>query len=88
MALNLQLKALIVSFVYGIMISYLIKMQYRYLFSGKFILQIVVDSLFVFDIFLVYFLMLRYINNGAFHIYFLLLIIVGYVLGNKLINRN
>lgn len=88
MVLNLQIKALIVSFIYGIIISYLIKLQYKYLFPGKYILQIVVDMLFVFDIFLLYFLILKYINNGAFHIYFLFIIIFGYVLGYKLINRN
>ena len=88
MVLNLQIKALIVSFIYGIIISYLIKLQYKYLFPKKYILQIIVDMLFVFDIFLLYFLILKYINNGAFHIYFLFIIIIGYVLGYKLINRN
>ena len=88
MVLNLQIKALIVSFVYGIIISYLIKIQYKYLFPGKYFLQILVDTLFVCDIFLMYFFILKNINNGVFHIYFLLIIIVGYVFGYKLINRN
>ena len=35
MELSIQLQALTVSFVYGILFSYLIKLQYRYLFESK-----------------------------------------------------
>ena len=88
MVLNLQIKALIVSFAYGILISYLIKLQYKYLFPRKYILSIVVDFLFILDLFLAYFIILKNINNASFHIYFLFIIIGGYILGYKLINKN
>ena len=85
MELSIQLQALTVSFVYGILISYLIKIQYRYLFESKLYYKILITTLFIFDNCLLYFLILRMINNAMFHIYFLLLIILGYLFGVKLL---
>ena len=85
MELSIQLQALTVSFVYGILFSYLIKIQYRYLFESKLYYKIIITTLFVFDNCLLYFLILRMINNAMFHIYFLLLIILGYLFGVKLL---
>lgn len=85
MELSIQLQAITVSFVYGILFSYLIKIQYRYLFESKLYYKILITTLFVFDNCLLYFLILRMINNAMFHIYFLLLIILGYLFGVKLL---
>lgn len=85
MELSIQLQALTVSFVYGILFSYLIKIQYRYLFESKLYYKILITTLFIFDNCLLYFLILRMINNAMFHIYFLLLIILGYLFGVKLL---
>lgn len=87
MELSLQLQVLIVSFVYGILFSYLIKLQYKYLFNSELFYKIVITVLFVFDNCLLYFLILRAINNGIFHIYFLFSLILGYLFGNYLVNR-
>lgn len=87
MELSVQLQVLIVSFVYGILFSYLIKLQYKFLFDSKLFYKIVITILFVFDNCLLYFLILRTINNGIFHIYFLFSLIVGYLFGNYLISR-
>lgn len=85
MELSIQLQALTVSFVYGILFSYLIKIQYRYLFESKLYYKILITTLFIFDNCLLYFVILRMINNAMFHIYFLLLIILGYLFGVKLL---
>lgn len=85
MELSIQLQAITVSFVYGILFSYLIKIQYRYLFESKLYYKILITTLFIFDNCLLYFLILRMINNVMFHIYFLLLIILGYLFGVKLL---
>lgn len=87
MELAIQLQVLIVSFVYGILFSYLIKLQYKFLFDSKLFYKIVITSLFVFDNCLLYFLILRFINNGIFHIYFLFSLIIGYIFGNYLVNK-
>jgi len=87
MELSIQLQVLTVSFVYGILFSYLLKIQYKFLFeSGKFY-KILITFLFIFNNWLLYFLILRAINNGIFHIYFLLVLVLGFLLGNHLIKK-
>ena len=88
MELSLQLQLLTVSFVYGILISYLITIQKYYLFETKSFYKILVTTLFVFDVMLLYFLIIRTIDNGIFHIYFLFSIIIGFIFGNYLVNKN
>ena len=87
MRLDMQIKSLIISFLYGIIISYLIKVNYKYLFSKKIVLKIIVTSLFVLDLFLAYFLILKMVNNGIFHLYFFIVCLIGYMLGNYLIRN-
>ena len=88
MNLSIQVKTLIVSFTYGILLSYIIKYQYKYLFESKLLYKVILNILFIFDYTLIYFFILRLVNNGIFHIYFLFLLIIGYIFGNRLIKRN
>ena len=78
MELSIQLQVLTISFIYNILFSYLLKLQYRFLFDSKLFYKIMITVLFVFDNCLLYFLVLRAINHGIFHIYFLFMIIIGY----------
>ncbi len=87
MELSVQLQVLTVSFVYGILFSYLIKVQYRFLFDSKWFYKILLTFLFVFDNCLLYFLILRKINNGVFHIYFLFMLVIGYLFGYYIISN-
>jgi len=87
MELGIQLKTLIFSFVFGILFSYFLKLNYKYLFKSKLVYKILITILFVFNTCLLYFLVLRLINNGIFHVYFLLILIIGYLFGNYLLNR-
>lgn len=85
MDLGIQIKSLLVSFVFGTSFSYLIRIQYNYLFNSKIYIKISLTFLLVLDSFLVYFLVLRYINNGVFNYYFGIMLIIGYIFGYKLI---
>ncbi len=87
MDLSIQLQVLTVSFAYGIFFSYLLRMQYRFLFESKLFYKVFITLLFVFDNCLLYFLILRTINYGVFHIYFLILLILGYLFGNYLTKK-
>lgn len=87
MELSIQLQVLTVSFVYGILFSYLLKIQYKFLFDSKFLYKLFITLLFIFDNCLLYFLILRTINNGVFHIYFLFSLIIGYLFGYYLVNK-
>ncbi len=88
MPLNIQIKALIVSFVYGIILAYIIQKQYKYFFCSKLWYRLPLTVFFVFDIMIIFFLILRLITEGRFHIYFLFMIIVGYIFGIRLLDDN
>ena len=85
MDLGVQIQSLLISFVFGICFSYLIRIQYNYLFNSKIYIKISLTFLLALDSFLVYFLVLRYINNGVFNYYFGIMLILGYIFGYKLI---
>ena len=87
MDLSIQVKTLIVSFSYGILLSYMIISHYKYLFLSRLWYKILFSILFIFDYTIIYFLILRVINNGIFHIYFLFILVVGYIFGLGLIKK-
>lgn len=80
MNLKIQVFSLLFSFFYGILFSFLINVHYQFLFFKKKWVQIVVTILFLLDMALLYFLILRIINNGIIHIYFYLMIFLGFYL--------
>ncbi len=80
MILRLQIYSLIYSFIYGLVFYILVLLNKKFLFNNKF--SFIIDILFVIDNVLLYFIFLRYINNGIFHIYFFFTIILGYLLGD------
>lgn len=88
MDLSIQLQVLTVSFVYGILFSYLLKIQYKFLFESKPFYKILITILFVFDNCLLYFLVLKTINYGIFHSYFLFMLVIGYLFGNYLLRKD
>lgn len=85
MDLIIQIQSLLVSLVFGICFSYLVRMQYKYLFESKLYIKISLTFLLVLDCFLLYFLVLRIINDGIFNYYFGIMLVIGYILGYKLI---
>ncbi len=80
MALTIQIKSLIFSFFFGIALFFLIMSCEKILYKGKKIYRIL--SAFLIAIFscLLYFILIKQINNGIIHFYFILSIIFGYIL--------
>ena len=87
MSLKVQILSFIFSFVYGLLFSGLVKINYNVLFLAKKKIQIIGNFLFLLDIALCYFLIIRYINDGILHIYFLILFLFGWYIGNFLLDR-
>lgn len=89
MDLKTQLLLLTFSFIYGMIFSSLINLNYKLLYNEKKLLRICFTILFVLVSVLIYFFVLLKINYGILHIYSLLMIIVGFILElifeNKLI---
>ena len=48
--------------------------------------KIIIDLLYVYIIVLLYTLIIYYINDGIFHVYFLFLILLGYLISKKYVN--
>lgn len=82
MSLEVQIQSFIYSFAFGIFFSFMINFHYRFLFSGKRSFRLVFNLLFVVVHVMLYFLFLKMINSGVIHIYFLMMIFVGFLFGN------
>lgn len=90
MALEVQIQSLIFSFVYGLFFSFTINLNYKYLFLGKVYWRIMINFLFLLDHTFLYFILLRLINHGVLHFYFFLMLLFGFLFGerkNKLFRR-
>lgn len=78
MNLKVQIIGLIFSFLYGIIFSLLVNINYKYLFSKRLAFKITMTFVFIIDCSLLYFLILKKINEGIIHPYFLLMILIGF----------
>ncbi len=83
MNLEIQIQSLISSFVYGLYISLMYNIFYKYLYSKKVIIKVLLNCLFTIINSLTYFFILMLINKGTIHIYFLISLISGFLIGNK-----
>ena len=80
MTLYLQIISFVVSFLYGIFLSFLINLNYHFLFGGNPIVKCISNFLFSFDMAMLYFLIMRKINSGRIHPYFYLSIVISFLL--------
>ena len=85
--LNIQIKSIVFSFLYGIIFSILTNLNYKFIFYIKKVFRIIINILFVLDNVVIYFIILRLINDGIIHYYFVIALILGYFSVNKLSSR-
>lgn len=78
MNLKIQILSLLFSFIFGIIFSLLVNINYRLLFSKSRIFQIIMTLVFVINCALIYFFLLKFINNGVVHPYFYLMVLIGF----------
>jgi hypothetical protein len=84
MSSGIQLISLSISFLYGIIFYYLSIINFKVINNLKNIIKNIITIIYVFDISIIYVILVYKINNGYFHIYFILMVILGYILGNYL----
>lgn len=91
MNIKIQIISIIFSFIFGIVFSIFTNVNYRYLFSKNKMYKVFFTFIYVLDATLLYFLIIRKLNEGVVHLYFLLFIGLGFLLGliklNKYINK-
>ncbi len=74
----IQLICLIISFIYGYFLCIANEFNKLLIKDKNIILKFVISLLYLFNISLVYVVFLYYINSGVLHMYFILLILLGY----------
>ncbi len=75
-----QFISLLGSFIYGVVVFYLNKFNYKLIKDVNIIFKLIISILYVFNISLIYVLFLYKLNNGILHIYNILFMLVGYIL--------
>ena len=83
MNLIIQIKLIIFSFVFGIFFNLFLNINCKFIYSYNTFIKIISSFLFVLINIILYFIVLNKINNGIFHIYSLLIILLTYLLIEK-----
>ena len=82
MKLDIQIYSFIVSFLFGCCFYFFLDIFNHLVYKLKLFFKIFLSFLFILSLSIVYFIILLFINNGVIHIYFLLMILVGYIFVN------
>jgi len=87
MDLKLQIITLFFSFFYGVFFGLFININYKIIYNDKNYIKYTYSFLVVLISVLLYFVILRKINYGFFHIYCLIVLTVGFWLYNLIVKR-
>ena len=78
---NLQLISFLVSFIFGIFFYLLTNLNFKLIKDLKKYIQHILTFLYVMDMIVIYIIIFYHLNKGYFHIYFILMVFVGYLVG-------
>ena len=84
---HLQLLSLGASFLYGFIFYYLIKLNYKLIKNQKKFYQSLITILFMYNVVLLYIIIIFKLNNGIFHLYFFIMITLGFLSNLKLTQK-
>ncbi len=82
-----QLIVLSFSFTFGFITYYLYKFNYKIINNKKRLYRSLTTIMFSYNLVLIYLIMLFKLNHGNFHIYFFLLLILGFICAYKVSNK-
>ncbi len=81
---KIQLLSLLTSFIYGIFFYYTSLINYKIIERYNKIFQYLITFIYMLNIALIYICLLFKVNNGNIHLYFILMVLCGFVVGYKL----
>ena len=91
MNISTQIISILFSFFFGILFSIFTTINYKFLFHKEQFFKMIFTIIYVIDMALLYFLIIKKINNGIVNSYFLLFIGFGFLIGtlklSKYINK-
>jgi len=79
MVLKTQIILLFFSFIFGAFFSFMLTLNYKFIYGEKKVFNILTTFSFVLVNTLIYFLILKQINNGILHPYSIICIILGFL---------
>lgn len=86
-----QILVLTISFLYGFLIMFLLKFHNNTIKNKKRIYRSIITILLMYNLVLIYIIIIFKVNSGRFHPYFLLMIILGiycnYIFTNKMLKN-
>lgn len=80
MGLIVQIYSFLFSFCYGIFFFILLEINYKLIYSDCVFIKILYSFIFIIFNALLFFIILYKINNGIIHIYFIIMILIGYII--------
>ena len=80
MSLDVQIKTIIVSFLFGIFLNFFLNFNKKILYNKNIYIKIIGTFTIILLLTFIYFLLLQKINDGIFHIYEILCITMGYLI--------
>lgn len=81
MSSTLQLISFLVSFLYGIFFYFLTSLNFHLIKDLKLYLKHILTFIYVIDMTIIYIIIFYHLNKGYFHIYFILMVFVGFFIG-------
>ena len=78
MKLDIQILTLLFSFFYGIFFSWMVSLNYQFIYGDKKVLQVIFTFVFMIVMVMIYFLGLKMVNDVILHIYEFIMIIFGF----------
>jgi len=82
-----QIIVLLISYIYGFFFYYFAKLNNKIIKTKKKIYRSITSILFMYNIVLIYIIIIYKINNGIFHIYLFFMIILGFFSSIKITKR-
>lgn len=86
MSLNIQISTLLFSFIFGVCFAFLVHVNYRFIYHSNKLIQVLFTFAFVLLSTLIYFIILEKMNYGTLHIYYFIMIILGFLLEHGIEN--
>lgn len=79
---KLQLLSFLVSFIYGIFFYITSKLNNKLIKNKSILFQYIITMLYIINLVLLYVIIIYKTNKGIFHIYFIILLVIGYIIAS------
>ena len=83
MSVSIQLICMVISFIYGMLVNILLIINKYLTKNNNYYINIIYNLIYTYIIVLLYVIIIYKINKGVFHIYFHILILLGYLCMSK-----